>query len=359
MPAVHLVYRVVWRAWELLMRVLPPQMLVDVAEETFQREIIRDACKRTGLAELLSKAGDDGVDFPQVCSGLAIPAQSTRVLLLVACAAKLVCRREGKYYATRELVRDLSAPLIFDAFRTTVYYPGLFYFAESCMKGSNAGLQVLPGRGETLYERLAGHPALERQYSAGLAEMAATYRAPVVIAALRRVRGKVKHVLDVGGNTGAMANAIAREFPDMRVTVFDLPSLGSEGAKDVDATRAGPVHFVSGNALSDPFPPADCILYCAFLEVIPGPQVSELLEKAYAALPAHGSLVVAQLVCDDSETGPWEAARNSYYFFNLCAPNTMTRPVADFREWSKKIGFRSFESLTVKESPLVAMILHK
>jgi ubiquinone/menaquinone biosynthesis C-methylase UbiE len=340
--------------WTVLGSVASPWTLRIVAEHYLLQEVIRYTCQDVGLTALFSEPHhkDKGIDASHIYSALKIPKQSTRVLLLAACSFKLLRKRADKYYATKLLL----APIAMENFDMKVYFPGLFFFPESCKSGTNAGLQVLPGDGKMLEERIAAHPDLENYYAENVAIGVLEIRLPLILEALKRTPRKIEHVLDVGGNTGVVASAIINENSHMRVTVFDLPSVVSRA----EATTAN-IQFVAGDAFSDPFPSADCILFSSFFEFIPEQKIQQLLQKAYAALSTDGAVIIVQFACNDLETGPVVAAVRSMYFFNIFAPGTMTYPRADFRRWAKEIGFRSFEAVSSnKNAPgAYAMVLCK
>ncbi len=70
-------------------------------------------------------------------------------------------------------------------------------------------------------------------------------------------------------------------------------------------------------------------------------------------------MIVVQTACNGLETGPYGAAFATLFFFNVCAAQTMTYPMADFRKWGEKIGFRSLQRISPEDSPLTAMIRRK
>ncbi|MBV9759990.1 MAG: methyltransferase domain-containing protein [Acidobacteriaceae bacterium] len=231
------------------------------------------------------------------------------------------------------------------------------FLAESAKTGKNAGLQLLPGSGATLYERLAQYPELERIYSAELAHTNEGYRIPLVLEGIRRLQGQVSHVLDIGGNTGVTANAIVNHYPDLRVTVFDLPSVCAKGRAQLTNKSVG---FVDGNLGADPVPTgADCVVLSAVLEITPTEQAHALMRRINDALPRGGSVIIVQSATNELETGPLLAASAALYFFNVCSPSPMSICVNDMRLLAADSGFASFEIHRPDDGPMALMIMRK
>lgn len=327
-----------------------PAMSFGKAQNTIVREVVLYTCDDAGLVELFGKDKKRGLAIDDIARSLKVPDVSTRLLLLNACAFGFLRKRNGKYYAKSELFRQCYFSTEFEmrAFASFLFLP------ESCRKATNAGLQVIPGDGATLYDRMVEHPALEAYYAEGLAEAADAMRAPLVLAALEGIGERFTHVLDVGGGAGVNARRITQAYPRARVTVFDLPSVA---ASAVSVNNSDQITFVGGDAFSDPFPAADCVVFSAFLEVVPEERFDELLAKARAALPDDGALIVVQAFCDDDESGPIGAAMTSLYFFNFTAPRTYVRPVAEVRMRAERVGFRDIEVIPGDDGLLKAVVL--
>src|ERR1022692_2878608 len=65
----------------------------------------------------------------------------------------------------------------------------------------------------------------------------------------------IRHLLDVGGGTGVNASLLVRAYPEMRITILDLPSVVAAAAESVqDAGLTDRVGVVAGNFLRDEFP---------------------------------------------------------------------------------------------------------
>ncbi|XP_045151900.1 probable bifunctional dTTP/UTP pyrophosphatase/methyltransferase protein [Echinops telfairi] len=86
----------------------------------------------------------------------------------------------------------------------------------------------------------------------------------------------------LGGGTGALALALAREHPHLRVTVFDHPDsvrLAAEERFQPWALQAAGVRFVAGDLFKDPLPEADLFVLSSLLQDWPEDRVQALLSR--------------------------------------------------------------------------------
>jgi demethylspheroidene O-methyltransferase len=139
---------------------------------------------------------------------------------------------------------------------------------------------------------------------------------------------KFKHVLDVGGGTGAFAIALAAHDPNVRVELMDLPSVAS--AADARIAQAGltdRITFRPGSFRDDPFPGgADAITLIRVLYDHSDDTVRALLAKVYDRLPPGGTLVVSEPM-SGGETP--DAITDVYFaFYTLAMRTGRTRSAA-------------------------------
>jgi len=319
------------------------------------------SCRELGLDKLFDGNPKVELHAADIQAQMHIPAHSTRLLLLAACAFGLLKRDEASQLYRLDGVLAANQdilPVDFDWIRR-VYLPSWSHLTDSLREGRNAGLAVLPGPGNTLYERLASHPALEAAFARARGETVKTRRLPLLLAAMKKLP-HFRHVLDVGGGDGTTAKGIVACFEHVRVTVLDLPTVAEVGRGRTSAESLGRVDFVGGDALSRTWPRgADCVLFSAFLEIFSVDQIRAALSKAFDTLPPGGHVLINQTICSDSETGPVWPAVLSLYFANLASGSGMTYPRADFEHWCRRAGFESFQTFQEEGSDACVMIANK
>jgi demethylspheroidene O-methyltransferase len=145
-----------------------------------------------------------------------------------------------------------------------------------------------------------------------------------------------RHLLDLGGGDGRFAATAAQRWPDLQVTVFDLPSVaeraGRRFAREQLSDRA---RAIGGDLLKDPLPDgADIISLVRVLHDHDDEAVRRILASAKAALRPGGVLLIAEPM---SATRGAEPIGEAYFGFYLLAmgsgrPRTANRLIALLRE---------------------------
>jgi demethylspheroidene O-methyltransferase len=108
--------------------------------------------------------------------------------------------------------------------------------------------------------------------------------------------GSVRHLMDVGGGTGAFLTAVGQAHPGPRLTLFDLPAVVPEAARRFAAAGlSGRATVVPGSFRDDPLPTgADAISLVRVLYDHQDDTVRALLASVRAALPPGGRLIVSE-----------------------------------------------------------------
>lgn len=166
----------------------------------------------------------------------------------------------------------------------------------------DAGEAALPGERVTAYTRLmsATQPLVTE-------EILAAY--PF---------GRHRHLLDVGGGDGTFLRAVAGRYPNLQVTLFDLPAVAQQAADRFAASDLGTrARTVGGSFQSDPLPGgADVISLVRVVHDHDDPVVRRLLKAAYDALPPGGTLLIAEPM---AEAPGAETTGDAYFGFYLLA----------------------------------------
>ena len=120
----------------------------------------------------------------------------------------------------------------------------------------------------------------------------------------------VRDMLDIGGGGGGYALAFVKAFPNLKITVADLPD-AIELTKDMVAGEREfhRILFHSGNAYTDPLPegPFDRIFISHLIHIYPPDENQALISKVVRHLKPGGDLLLLDYFLDDTETRPREA----------------------------------------------------
>jgi len=154
-------------------------------------------------------------------------------------------------------------------------------------------------------------------------------------------------VLDVGAGQGRFVSALARHAPHLQLQMFDLPPVLAQArtrlaAQGLDAR----VRLHPGSFLDDPLPQgADLITLVRVLHDHPDTVVRLVLQKAHAALPPGGVLLVAEPMAQDAE-GPAQHQADAYYHFYLMAMGAgRLRSPREIGALLREAGFTAIEQV--------------
>lgn len=297
-----------------------------------------------------------GLTQREIQNRLKLQAQPARVLLMSCMALKLIYP-EGKgfinapiaeVYLSRKSSKNLIA--VIEAHHEIVYRP-MFHLHESLKKGRNRGLQVFPGKGQTLYSRLAGFPKQEKIFHQWMKNIGSEIDVERHCFPLIGDRlGQLNHIVDMGGGDGANAKILLKMFPHLQVTIFDHPTVCAMAKKRFrKSPYADRIHFKPGDFFKDALPKGvDGVFFSHIFNIYSAKKNIGLLRKCRQALPRGGSVIVFNSVVLEETEPSISAAHLSMYFMTLATGQGMVHPLADYDGWFNKAGFSK-----IKKVPMV------
>jgi hypothetical protein len=149
-----------------------------------------------------------------------------------------------------------------------------------------------------------------------------------------------KTFVDLGGAQGALPVQVALAHPHLSGANFDLPAVGPVFTDYVTSFGLPDrLRFLPGDFFADPLPAADVLVMGHILHDWDLPRKKELIARAYAALPAGGSLVVYEALIDDDRR---ENAFGLLMSLNMLieTPGGFDYTGADCQGWLREAGFR-------------------
>ncbi|PUE45068.1 hypothetical protein B9Z47_16770 [Limnohabitans sp. 2KL-1] len=167
-------------------------------------------------------------------------------------------------------------------------------------------------------------------------------------------------VLDVGAGKGRFVSELAAHAPHLQFKMFDLPpvlALAREGLQAKGLTERVSLH--PGSFLDDPLPEgADLITLVRVAHDHPDAVVRQILQKAHAALPVGGVLLLAEPMAQpDEEAGQPDASADAYFHFYLLAMGAgRLRTPQELQNMMQEAGFTHVEQVP-NAMPIHARIL--
>ncbi len=253
------------------------------------------------------------------------------ILLQAGAALKLLHHRADQWHLSARGAAFLTVP----GLEAMVRHHGAFY------RDLADPVALLRGAGETELARFwpyvfgaggATDPAVTALYSGLMADSQGLVATDTL--GLVDFRG-IRHLMDIGGGTGAFLRAVGAAHPHLEMTLFDLPAVVA-GAKGAGIT----VH--PGSFRDDPLPVGpDAISLVRVLYDHADSTVLALLAKVYAALPAGGRLIVSEPMSGGAKPDP---ATDVYFaLYTLAMQTGRTRSAAEIAEMLGKVGFSGIQ----------------
>jgi demethylspheroidene O-methyltransferase len=167
-------------------------------------------------------------------------------------------------------------------------------------------------------------------------------------------------VLDVGAGKGRFVSELAAHAPHLTFKMFDLPPVLALAREGLQAKGLGErVALHPGSFLDDPLPEgADLITLVRVAHDHPDAVVRQILQKAYAALPVGGALLLAEPMAQpEDEAGQPGASVDAYFHFYLLAMGAgRLRTPQELQTMMQEAGFSHVEQVP-NAMPIHARIL--
>jgi acetylserotonin N-methyltransferase len=135
-------------------------------------------------------------------------------------------------------------------------------------------------------------------------------------------------LIDLGGASGHLAEAVHERYPQIEAQVFDLPEVAS--------LYPG---TIAGDFFTDPLPPADLYSVGRILHDWSDDKIHRLLARIHAALPEGGGLLIAEKLLE-----PGYVAAHMQSLNMLIGTEGRERSAAEYQALLSAAGFSKIES---------------
>jgi hypothetical protein len=323
-------------------------------EATMSREVTPDRILQLGLGfwgpKVLLSAVELGVftdlarspaDLATLASRLGLHPRPARDFLDALVVLGMLERHEGRYANTPETDHFLDrakpsyAGGILEMANERLY--GFWGHLTEALRTGKPQNESKADSGAGFFQALYADPARLRSFLQGMTGLS--------LGAARVIAHKFpwrdyRTFADVGGAQGALPVQVCLAHPHLTGSNFDLPVVGpiftdyaaSFGLQDR-------LRFVPGDFFKDPLPRADVLVMGHILHDWDLGQKKALIDKAYAALPAGGALLIYEALIDD---GRKENAFGLLMSLNMLieTPGGFDYTGADCSGWLTEAGFR-------------------
>jgi L-tyrosine C(3)-methyltransferase len=327
---------------------VPPLTTTDLTRVLFGSSAFQILNAASSLKLFTHLDGLAGATQEEIGAALGLRPRAVRVLLLGTTSLGLTVRDGEGRYRNADLVAGMLRDGTWEIMEDLIVYEAEIVrlveadFTEALRQDTNVGLERLAGEGTDLYHRLAANPELEQLFYRCMRSWSRLSN-PVLVA--KADLTGVRSVLDVGGGDAVNAIALARANPGVHFTVWDLPGAVEIARKKVaENGLEDRITVAVGDIFADDYPTGhDCVLFANQMVIWTPEQNTDLLRKAYRALPDGGRVLIFNALSDDTGDGPLYAALDNVYFTTLPAANSMIYPWGAYEEWLTAAGFGAVE----------------
>ncbi|KAJ3696546.1 hypothetical protein LUZ61_000251 [Rhynchospora tenuis] len=192
--------------------------------------------------------------------------------------------------------------------------------------------------GCSLWEMASGNSRLNETFNSAMASTTSLFT-DVIIKSGGDIFKGIESLVDVGGGVGAVAKAIASNFPHVKCTVLDLPHVVRDLAND------GVVKFVSGD-MFDYIPPGDALLLKCVLHNWGDDDCIKILKRckeAISSTEAGGKVIIVDFVVGRPRA---RVSEETQLLLDMLMMSVHAGAERDENEWKTlftKAGFSSYK----------------
>ena len=292
-----------------------------------------------GIMKTIEDAGDEGISRKELAEKTGISEYGAGVLCEMALGMnviKFAADSDSNIIGTNAekfvlgkigwfLLEDELTKVNFN-FTNDICYQGAWDLTDSVKNSKPEGLKVFGSKWTTIYEALSTLPEQAKkswfEFDHFYSDIAFPEALPIVFA------DKVKHLVDIGGNTAKWAVSCCKYNPDVKVTIVDLPGQTAVAEKNVAAAGfADRISTHSGNVLDSstelPTSP-DAVWMSQFLDCFSLNQITKILKKVFAAASENTNVYVLEPLWDKQhfEASSYSLMGTSLYFTCMANGNS-------------------------------------
>ena len=292
--------------------------------------------------------------FAAVALGIfdgARPSAAALDRLLEACTALGLLEKRGAEFVNTpvadEYLRSSSPRSLagYIRYSNSALYPLWAHLEEAVVEGGNRWEQTF-GTSGSLFSHFFKTDRARRDFLSGMHGFG-VLSSPAVVGAFDLSR--FHRLVDLGGGTGHLALAAKNRYPDLSVTLFDLP----ETIEVAQEYALDQVQLIPGDFFVDQLPPADLYAAGRILHDWSEEKIRRLLARIHAALAPGGALLIAERILREDRTGPLATHMQSLNM--LVCTEGRERTLAEYSALLREAGFQNIEG-RLTGAPLDAIL---
>ncbi|HUP03108.1 MAG TPA: methyltransferase [Bryobacteraceae bacterium] len=283
----------------------------------------------TALELDLFSAVGQGNGAAETAAKLGTDPRATEMLLNALAGIGLLVKKDGVFHNSPEAQRHLAAGSPDNARLALLHTAHLWRTWSTLTDAVRAGTSVAP--------EAPCPPDWTEAFIAAMHRNAAE-RAPLVVRAVGAKR--VRHMLDIGGGSGAYSIAFAHANPELRADILDLAAVGPIARRHIeDAGVTSRVQVRAGDLRADALGHGyDLAFLSAICHMLSEAENGDLLRRCHEALIPGGRIVIQDFILDPDKTSPRFAA---LFALNMLVgtPGGNSYSEPEYAAWLEDAGF--------------------
>jgi len=157
-----------------------------------------------------------------------------------------------------------------------------------------------------------------------------------------------KHLLDIGGGSGAFSIILTNKYENLKATVNEQPAVCEAIQEYVDKEgNKDKIEILNGDYFKVEFPTHDVALFSQIFHSNSVDQNKFLLKKVYEKLDKNGLIIVTEFLLNEDHAGPLFSA---LFDLNMLkqTPNGKAYTFSEVKSWIEEAGF-----IDVEKKPLI------
>lgn len=293
-----------------------------------------------------------GLTKQELAARLELRETPIRTLLLCLGAVGLV-RKDGDRFFNSPLADRYLTKNRPDNFLARVRmgrlltYRGMGSFYEALKSDANVGLGDVPGKGPTLYARIGEDPELQNVFHAFMASFSRHHS----ILSTIDLTG-CERLLDVGGGAEAVnAIALVKRWPQLRITLLDLPPVAAVARSRVEENGLSDrIDVIGMDCFTTEFPSGfDAVFYAHFLGIFSLEKQFDLVAKGARAVKPGGRLLIVGALQNESDVSGWHAAWLSAYFLTIVNGEGCVLSLPELQKLCAEAGFDDVDRTAISD----------
>ncbi|XP_010244054.1 PREDICTED: (RS)-norcoclaurine 6-O-methyltransferase-like [Nelumbo nucifera] len=220
-----------------------------------------------------------------------------------------------------------------------------------CLKDSlcGEGTAFEKALGRSIWTYMADHPEKNKLFNEGMACDTKLLISALVQDCKDLFQG-IMSLVDVGGGTGTAMRAIAKAFPHLKCTIYDLPHVIADSPDYPEVDR------IAGDMFKH-IPSADAILLKCILHDWDDGECIEILKRCKESVPREGGkVIIVDIVVDLESKHPLTKTRLSLDLDMMVTTGGKERTEAEWKKLLNAAGFPVFKitHISAVQSVIVA-----